>query len=300
MSIQGVPLDVGVVQGSGLGPVMWNIYFAPVFDATQDHGIGFADDLNIASTCLTQVNSIASNTRASCAAARITMEPSKEVLTVFYPPRHPDRADDQPTTRLVGIYVDQDLNMKDHITKMLKNARVARTRLVRMRPYCTQGQLLSMYKTLIWSALEVGSVCYAHADSTTLAKLEKFQDSTLRQLGLSHVTIDSIATRRKVAHASMMYKQTVLGEGPDFIRANFPTQAPGPRDHLRRSTTDRHKYQVCPPAPPKGKAHLKRYTDFIKPLMDWNTLPPSIMTGVPGLSVFKKRIAEHIRNSAEL
>ncbi|ELT89407.1 hypothetical protein CAPTEDRAFT_97314, partial [Capitella teleta] len=26
------PLDVGVVQGSGLGPVMWNVNFAIIFD----------------------------------------------------------------------------------------------------------------------------------------------------------------------------------------------------------------------------------------------------------------------------
>ena len=103
----------------------------------------------------------------------------------------------------------------------MSNAHVARTRLVRMRPYCSEGQLLSMYKTLIWSALEVGSICYTHADNASLTKLEKFQDSTLWQLGLSHVTIDSMATRRKVAHASMVYKQVVLGQGPDFIRANF-------------------------------------------------------------------------------
>ena len=44
-----------------------------------------------------------------------------------------------------------------------------------------------MYKTLIWSALEVGSVCYAHGDSASLAKLQCVHESTLRQLGLTHM-----------------------------------------------------------------------------------------------------------------
>ncbi|ELT92616.1 hypothetical protein CAPTEDRAFT_208525 [Capitella teleta] len=41
------PLDVGVVQCSGLSPVMWNVYFAIIFDSTEDTGIGFTDDLNL-------------------------------------------------------------------------------------------------------------------------------------------------------------------------------------------------------------------------------------------------------------
>ena len=90
--------------------------------------------------------------------------------------------------------------MRDHIAKVLGNARVAKTRLVRMRPYCSEEQLTSLYKTMIWSALEVGNVCYAHADCSSLNKLEKFQKSNLRQLGIPHTKIDSLTTRRKVAH----------------------------------------------------------------------------------------------------
>ena len=58
--------------------------------------------------------------------------------------------------------------------------------IVRMRPYCSEQQLLSMYKTIIWSALEVGRVCYAHAYNASLDKLQQFQDTALRQMGLSH------------------------------------------------------------------------------------------------------------------
>ena len=104
-----------------------------------------------------------------------------------------------------------------------------------------------MYKTLIWSALEVGSICYSHADNTSVFKLQSFQESTLRQLGLTGFAIDSMATRRKVAHTSMLYKQVVLGEGPDFIRTNFPVKAPGPRAHLSRPATERHIYQLSIP-----------------------------------------------------
>jgi hypothetical protein len=70
------PLDVGVVQGSGLGPVMWNIYFAPVFDATQGCGLGFADDLNLLTVLRTELDDIKASTEASCKAARISMEPA--------------------------------------------------------------------------------------------------------------------------------------------------------------------------------------------------------------------------------
>ena len=53
---------MGVVQASGLGPVMWNIYFAPVFDATQGCGIGFVDDLNLLTALRTELDTMVEST----------------------------------------------------------------------------------------------------------------------------------------------------------------------------------------------------------------------------------------------
>ena len=51
-----------------------------------------------------------------------------------------------------------------------------------------------------------------------------------RQRGLEHVTISSMTIRRKVAYAIVVYNQVVPGEGPCFIRTNYPiSKAPGPR-----------------------------------------------------------------------
>ena len=140
----------------------------------------------------TELDTMVESTMVSCSAARFTLEPSKEVLTMFYPSRHPDRAENEPSSRLVDIHVDPQPTMKHHIAKVLSNAC-----LVRMLPYCTEAQLLSMYKTLVWLVLEprVGSVCYAHSGSASLAKLHCCSFS-LRQLGVAHVTIDSMTTRR--------------------------------------------------------------------------------------------------------
>ena len=109
---------------------------------------------------------------------------------------------------IVGIHVDPEATMKHHAHRQgdqycasCKNTSGAHAAAL----CCTKAQLLSMYMIVIWSALEVVSVCYAQGDS---ASLQRFQDST--QLGLAHATIDSTATRRKVAHVSMVYKQVVL------------------------------------------------------------------------------------------
>ena len=82
--------------------------------------------------CRMELDAINVSTTASCAAAHITTEPTKEVRTTFYPPKHPDKVDNQPTVRLVCIQVhmDTDANMKNHIAKVLSNARIAKTRLV--------------------------------------------------------------------------------------------------------------------------------------------------------------------------
>ena len=93
------PLDVGEVQGSGLGPVMCNIYFASIFDVTHEWGIGFADNLNILFAFCAELDSMVESTMVSWSAAHITLEPSKEVLTVFYPRRQSRR----PANRIIRV-----------------------------------------------------------------------------------------------------------------------------------------------------------------------------------------------------
>ena len=234
-------LDVGVVQGSGLGPVMWNVFFTPIFDATRDLSIGFADDLNLMTNDLNDLEAGKRRMMAACKASRITMEASKEVKTTFFPPRHPMKQE-QNTTRLVGVLIDPDLTMDDHIDHVLNKARIAKTKLMRMKPYCTPEQMAAMYKTLIWSALEHGNVCYAHATEAQLRKVEAFQTSTLRMLGLT--SVDTMDTRRRTAHATMVYKQAVLHRGPRFVPTMFPPAPPDLRAHLRRNYTYTHPHQI--------------------------------------------------------
>ena len=74
--------DVGVVQGSGLGPVKRNIYLASIVDATRNCSVGFADDLNLMTTPQTRLDSVMPST-TSCVAARVTMQPAKEAMTTF-------------------------------------------------------------------------------------------------------------------------------------------------------------------------------------------------------------------------
>ena len=145
---------------------------------------------------------------------------------------------------------------------------------------------------MIWSALEVGSVCYAHADSASLNKLQRFQDTTLHQLGIT-CQIDTLATRRKVAYASMVYKQVVMGEGPSFIREHFPIQDPDLRAHLSRATTQKHQYQLSIPPPPPEREHLSRFDALCAPLLEWNKLPPYTMPTKPSIQGFKKAVADH-------
>lgn len=287
------PLNNGVVQGSGLGPVMWNIHFTPIFDATQDDGIGFADDLNIMSKSANQLEEAKLRTLAFCEAARITMEPAKEALTTFFPPRHPQKSP-QKTIRMVGILLDEELNMEDHITSIIKKARVAKTRLVRLKPYCNQAQLLSMYKTMIWSTLECGNICYTHAAENTLQKLDRFQDTTLRMLGLEHVNIDTLKTRRTVAHASMLYKQCVLRTGPNYLRDAFPQTFTDPRAHLRRQSTLKHDHQLTITS---QRNDLAKFTKYCLPMKTFNELPPELFPNPPNIGVFKSELSAFLRIS---
>ena len=286
-------MDTGVVQGSGLGPFMWNVYFAGVFDTTGPLGIGFADDLNLLSTDRQEIELIKARVMAFCTDNRITMEPAKETLTTFYPPRHPLK-EEQKTTRLVGIQLDEDLNMEDHIKNNISKAHIARRRLLRMKPYCTTQQLTSLYKTLIWSSLEVGSVCYSHASATRLQKIDRFENASLRMLGITRTGIDSLSLRRKLAHSAMIYKQVVLEEGPNYLRRTFPLKPPDARAHLRRQSTIVHPYQLTIP---QTRTTLAKFSAFCGPLFDYNRIPIEILPPEPNLAKFKSDLSTYYRHS---
>ena len=71
------------------------------------------------SVCHMELDAIKASTMAS------TIEPTKEVLTTFYPPKHPTKW----TVQLVGIQVDPNAKMKDHIATVLSNTRIAMARI---------------------------------------------------------------------------------------------------------------------------------------------------------------------------
>ncbi|ELU16196.1 hypothetical protein CAPTEDRAFT_218215 [Capitella teleta] len=70
----------------------------------------------------------------------------------------------------------RDLHKLSTNISVLNKGRIAKTHLMRMRPY-TINKSTALYKTLIWSALEQGSACYAHANEAQLTKFELFQKS---------------------------------------------------------------------------------------------------------------------------
>ena len=67
------PQDVGVVQGSGLCPAMWSTFSAP----TVAESALKTTSINLETAVHSELETTVAGTLASCAAARITLEPSK-------------------------------------------------------------------------------------------------------------------------------------------------------------------------------------------------------------------------------
>ena len=127
---------------------------------------------------------------------------------------------------------------------------------------------------------------------TNLTKLSRFERATLRMLGIDSGTVDALALRRKVGHCTMMYKQTVLEEGPDYVRRTFPPKPPDPRAHLHRQSTTCHPHQVLIP---QGKNNLAKFDASCGPLRDFNQLPPEIFPPAENISRFKKNLSAFFR-----
>ena len=245
-----------VYQGTVLGPPLWNVFFADVSQAVAQHGYTeakFADDLNTyrghaASTTndaiLVDLLAVQKSVHVWGKRNRVLFDASKESFKIIH--RRDNHGD---TFKLLGLWLDTKLIMKDAIDKIVHKASPKLTALLRTRAFHTTSDLFNQYKSHVRCLLEMGSGAFYHASDTVLAPLQGIQRRFLREVGIGEqeaflkYNVAPLQMRRDIGCLGLIHK-CVLKLAPESLQRLFPRETRAPHRHCTRLAQQRHNQQL--------------------------------------------------------
>jgi len=210
-------------------------------------------------------------------------------------PQTPTRIGDDYITsaasvRHLGIYIDSDVSMKSHVTRMVSTC-FAALRQIRSIRHCVPRQaLLSLVVSLVLSRVDYGNATLAGVPAYAISRLQSVFNSAAR-LAFSLRKYDSVTLLLQELHwlkveQRIEYKLAVLvyrclhGLAPPYLANDLRSVADlGSRRRLRSAST--HAL-VVPPS--------RLSTSFpVAAARVWNSLP-DFVTASTSLPMFKRHL----------
>ncbi len=237
-------LENMVYQGTVLGPLLWNIFFADVSDAilADDEFVDtkFADDLSVSKEYALEVdNADVFDDLTQCQLSvhewgirnRVCFDASKEELCVLHPTYGHGRA-----FRLLGPTIDSKLLMHECVDKIYKRAKPKARRLLRSARFFSRKELVMQFKSHIWGLIESVTPALYHAAPSVVGKLDRVQTSFVDKLGLTQreaflwFGLQPLGLRRDIAMMGVLYKCAHGIAHPD-LQVLFPAELPSRDAH---------------------------------------------------------------------
>ena len=249
-----------VFQGTVWGPGLWNTYFGDSQLALHTLGFSvvvYADDLN----CFRRYKSHLSNEiileelreaqvalHKWGAANQIVFDAGKEEYMVMA--RTGGEGD---AMKLLGVKFDNRLSMSLAVDDCVKEVAWKVRALLRTSRYHTDAEMLTLFKSHIWSYIEYRTPAFFHATSTTLQALDGVLPSFLSKCNVSeceallNFNLAPLHARRDMAMLGF-HSPYSSGQGPAQFR-RFSV-----RDHASARESGRHfKYRARRLVDTRGK-----------------------------------------------
>ena len=306
-------IDVGVPQGSVLGPLLFLIYINDMSRCTnRAKFIHFADDTaillegtdfnNIFSTLNEELDHIYSWLCCN----RLSLNEKKSFFIVFsntirYPNREVKigrfKIDQVDRAKYLGIIIDNELSFRHHIDYVVQKVSACLGILRRLSQYTPNYVLRTIYLSLIYPHLMYGVEVWGGSRQTVLCKLRSRQDKSVRLCsGAWRDDINAVYAQSRLLPFEEVYKY--------FVRVRFYQYCKWQRNvFFTDSITDLrsvHNYQTRFAV--AGKLNVPHYrlslchcSFLFKAVHYWNDIPISIRDS-PSVSIFKARLRRWYRD----
>ena len=316
------PLKYGVPQGSVLGPVLFILYTTQLSDVIRGHSVShemFADDTQLLHSSAIDDYPTLTSTLQSCtsdvdtwmSANKLKLNCEKTEAVRFY--RQPHHSPDllpsslmlgsstiefSDTVRDLGVLLDSDLSMKQHVTKTCQLAYMELKKIAAIPPFLTEDATKTLVSSYILWRLDYCSCVLLGCPSNVIHPLQRIQNSAARLICKSPWSQPCSPLLKKLhwlpVEERIIYKccclcfKVLTGDAPAYLSDLLHVYVPS---RTLRSSADTRIFRL-PNHRPNRKQHGERAFSYAA-VHHWNNLPYTVRH-CQSFSTFKTSLKTHL------
>ena len=310
------PLNLGVPQGSVLGPVIFTLYSAQIASIARRHGLSvhlYADDTQLyislssdeAAVIVARVECCLAEINAWLVAHKLKLNDDKTVIVEIRSPRSVSALGDimvgqeritlSEATRNLGVFFDRHFNLQNHVQKLCRSAYAQLRNIAQVRSVLLQKAAETLVHAFVTSRLDYCNALMYGLPACTISKLQRLQNSApgvvTRSRKFDHITpilrdLHWLPVSKRITFKVLILTYRALhGLAPDYIADLVMPYSPV------RSLLSANERLFTVPASRLRSLGDRRFP-YAAPSL-WNGLPLTVCTAET-LSKFKSLLKTYL------